>query len=224
MNIPPLDIRLNVGPFNDEASFLDWGKFEFDRLVKYGNMTENSSVLDLGCGCGRIALHCTDYLKKGSYEGIDTLKTLIDWCKQNIQYSNFKFSHIDVHSERYNLGGIQASKVSLPFEDNSFDLVFAISLFTHMFQADMSRYFKEVARILRPSGRLYATYFFSRDSTSKADSTGDESMIVYREKVVLQLLNSAKLFQSYIEYGNWDRGAPQAFTPFQDTLVVQKQS
>jgi ubiquinone/menaquinone biosynthesis C-methylase UbiE len=242
--IPPLAVRLGVGPFDDPQGYIDWGRHEFDRLVKYGGLTPGDTVLDIGCGCGRVAIHCAQYLTTGRYVGMDNLQPLIDWCNLNIvpKFPNFEFHHVDIYSGEYNRTGIiQASSYSFPLPDNTFDLAFAVSLFTHMFLPDVQRYFAEMARLLKPGGRLYATYFLMRDeakagvsgraaikpeygaSPSVTFSKGSpEHMIAHREDAILRLLDNAGFSRTFFEYGNWNTGSPQFPEPYQDTIVVRK--
>jgi SAM-dependent methyltransferase len=46
-----------------------------------------------------------------------------------------------------------------PFGADSFDFVFLTSVFTHMLPDDVRHYLYEIARLLRPKGRMLATFF-----------------------------------------------------------------
>ena len=88
-------------------------------LSKYGKqLSDFNSVLDFGCGCGRIfmALHNTYHSIKISGSDIDT---------EAINYCNKFLEHI---------GTFIVNKAKPPslFEDNSFDFIYGISVFTHL--------------------------------------------------------------------------------------------
>jgi SAM-dependent methyltransferase len=46
----------------------------------------------------------------------------------------------------------------LPFPDATFDLVVLTSVFTHMLAPEKEHYVDEIARVLKPGGRCFATY------------------------------------------------------------------
>jgi len=51
----------------------------------------------------------------------------------------------------------------MPFDRESFDIIVAISLFTHMRKADTEIYLREIYRLLRPGGRASITAFVGND-------------------------------------------------------------
>ncbi len=69
----------------------------------------------------------------------------------------------------------QRRSKSRPKADNSIDIIFLESVFTHLFESDIEHYLNESRRVLKPSGRILATMFiinqqildFLRDDTKK---------------------------------------------------------
>lgn len=156
---PPERIYLAT---KDEASFRDAGCQIAQRLIDQAGLTPSSKVLDLGCSIGRVALPLTQFLSDGLYDGLDVARDGILWCQENItaRYPNFRFQHADVYNNRYNAAGAtRAENYRLPFEDNQLDIVFASALFTHMRPEEVQNYLKEIARILSPNGKLWASWF-----------------------------------------------------------------
>ena len=63
-------------------------------IEKYAGLHPGDSILNVGCGCGRIAAALTQYLHREScYAGIDIVPGLIDFARKFItsRYPHFKF-------------------------------------------------------------------------------------------------------------------------------------
>lgn len=137
------------------------------KLREFIGLRDDLKIIEIGCGIGRDAIPLTEILsRRGSYIGIDIIKDSIDWCNANIakRYPNFSFVHFDVKDQLHNPGGQSStSKITLPAEDKSIDLIIIQSVFTHMFREDIIHYMKEFARVLKSSGRAYATCFLVDD-------------------------------------------------------------
>jgi SAM-dependent methyltransferase len=153
--LPPLRLRdVGGGDFKrigDELAAL---------LIRHGLKPEHR-VLDVGCGVGRVALPLTHYVTSGTYDGFDIVKRWIRWCRRNITraHPNFRFTHANVWNSHYNRRGVPASAFRFPYEDASFDFVFATSVFTHLDPAAARNYLHEAQRVLAPGGTLLATFF-----------------------------------------------------------------
>ena len=123
---------------------------------------KNTSVLDIGCGPGRIPIGILDLIGPVDYTGIDVQAVSIRWCKRYIErkHPSFKFIHIDASNERYNERGVEIGEdFRFPFPDKRFDVIVLFSVFTHMNERDMRIYLRECKRILKDAGRIYATAF-----------------------------------------------------------------
>ncbi|WP_232563118.1 class I SAM-dependent methyltransferase [Spirosoma oryzicola] len=140
-------------------------------FIQLGGLKPNESVLDVGCGIGRMAVPLTDYLTSpGSYEGFDIVSQGIDWCQRMItpRFPNFHFQLADVYNSHYHPSGqYQAHEYRFPFEDNHFDFVFLTSVFTHMPVRETAHYIAEISRVLKPSGRCFATFFLLNEESRR---------------------------------------------------------
>lgn len=126
--------------------------------------------LDIGCGIGRLAcgLHRTQEV--GSYAGFDVVRYGILWCRKTIDDPRFHFEHANIHNSFYNpFGRIRPEEFTFPYPDGSFDLAVAISVFTHLPEAQCRRYFAEGIRCLAPGGRAYFTTFLPERAGPDAD-------------------------------------------------------
>ena len=127
----------------------------------------DEDVLDVGCGIGRTAIPLTGYLsEEGSYRGFDISQEAIAWCTREItsRYPSFRFTYVDICNAAYNPEGtVRAAEFTFPYADDSFDLVFLYSIFTHLLPEDFERYCSEIARVLRHDGRCLASFFVLTD-------------------------------------------------------------
>jgi SAM-dependent methyltransferase len=132
-------------------------------FVTHAGLAPHERVLDIGCGVGRMAVPLTQYLDEaGSYDGVDIVADGIAWCREAITpaYPAFRFHHLDLAHPLYNPAGTLATGAArLPFADESFDLICMVSVLTHLEAAEVAHYAREVARLLAPGGRCFATAF-----------------------------------------------------------------
>ncbi len=160
--IPPLDLMRQEGVEVLEDWFA-WAS-EWSMLLRvYGGMSSTSSVLEIGCGLGRIAFALRGVLSRdGSYAGFEIVPEKIGFLQQTFQraYSNFEFTWADVHNTYYNpTGRTPASQYRFPYPDATFDVVYAASVFTHTLPEVARQYFRESARVMRPGGRCVFSFF-----------------------------------------------------------------
>jgi SAM-dependent methyltransferase len=178
--LPPRKLQDYVG-----GGFLAGGPELLRCFVKLCDLKPHESMLDVGCGSGRIALPLTGYLnQQGHYEGFDISADAIKWCSENItaKYPHFKFQAVEIHNAWYQpTAKRRASDFRFPYGDEAFDFVFLTSVFTHMLPADMQHYFAEIARVLKRGGRCLMTLFLLNDeSTVLIDNLKGEYNFEYR--------------------------------------------
>jgi SAM-dependent methyltransferase len=154
---PPSRLRL-LGSLNYKAN-----GFEFlHYFLTLGKLAPDHHVLDIGCGMGGKAAALARYLRTGRYEGIDIIPQSIAWCRDKIasRHPNFHFQVADLYNPAYNPTGRQkAAEYRFPFADASFDFIYLTSVFTHLLDAETRNYMREIARLLKPGGRVLSTWF-----------------------------------------------------------------
>ncbi len=151
--IPPLSLRVTVSSASMAGYLIiaDAWNFVINQFLK-----DNATILDIGCGCGKMARLFVHNPKVKKYIGFDNYEKSILWCQENVTpYADkeFVFHFIDIHSNAYNpTGKIKCSEVMFPTKDNEVDLIFAASVFTHLYEPDTKHYLKEAKRVLKPGG------------------------------------------------------------------------
>lgn len=226
------------------AAYKEIGDEFFAHFKTHGKLRPTDTVLDVGCGIGRMARPLTGYLSGGKYEGVDIDRNGINWCVNNItkRFPNFKFQVADIFNKHYNPGGnSKASEYRFPFADDTFDFVFLTSVFTHMFPEDVENYLREISRVMKKGGRCLVTYFiFNRESSdligagrSKIDFKSVTSEFYVMDKDVPEdatCFTEEYIRKSYerfgirieepIRYGSWC-GREKSLS-YQDIVVASK--
>lgn len=94
------------------------------------------AVLDFGVGCGRVARHWAT-VQGPRFHGCDYNPQLTAWCRENLPFIEVRDNELEP---------------PLPYDDHSFDLVYAISVFTHLREELQGPWIDELRRVLRPGG------------------------------------------------------------------------
>ncbi len=234
------DIRLIGGGFiGNSCEFLSY-------FIQLAGIDPDSDVLDVGCGFGRMAYMLAHYLKPSArYEGFDIINHLVEWAQRSISpsFPNFHFQRVDLYNMCYNRAGtLKPTEFSFPYENNSFDLVFLSSVFTHMRPPEVRHYLDEIHRVLRPGGRcLTSCFLLNEESTPLVrDGKGEiplvhqeeecfvkdpnlpEDAVGFEERNLVEWIEERDFILKGTYFGSWcDR---PKFTSFQDIVVYQKRS
>ncbi len=174
--LPPKTLRIRVGPFSDPGLFEQSGQDMVRRIIRLCRLSPGSRILEVGCGCGRLARPFASYLSRaGSYEGFDVAHALVDWCKQHLEplLPNFHFLLADVHAPGYNqTGAVAASAYRFPFAADEFDTAVLSSVFTHMLADEIENYIAQLGRVLKPDARIFMTALLFDDEAVRAVAQG----------------------------------------------------
>jgi SAM-dependent methyltransferase len=98
-------------------------------------------VLEFGCGSGRVLRHW-QHVRGPQIHGTDYNPALADWCDAHLPFATIGRNQLDP---------------PLPYADASFDLVYAISVFTHLKESLQHAWMAELRRVLVPGGLLIMT-------------------------------------------------------------------
>ena len=156
--MPPFEMRQLVGPTEPAAFDNPSGDPIFANVPEW----QFESVLDFGCGCGRLARQLMQQrVRPKRYLGFDLHPGMIRWCRRELapMASGFEFIHHDVYNRGFNPDRTKPDCLPMPAEDAAYTLAIALSVFTHTTQAQTEHYLREVARVLHPGGVLIASWF-----------------------------------------------------------------
>jgi SAM-dependent methyltransferase len=241
--LPPPRLMKIVGSGSAET-FVRAGESFFSIFQRHARLRPSDRVLDVGCGCGRMARPLTRYLTTGSYDGFDIVPELVEWCRANItpRHPNFRFKRVDVANTFYHgAGATSAAGFRFPYDDGSFDFTILASVFTHMLPRDLVRYAAEIARTLKPGGTALMTFFLLNDESLRLKETArsrfrflypwegglcvedpdrPEGAVAYPEERVRAILREHGLVTQQILLGSWC-GREHAVSG-QDILIARK--
>ena len=230
--------------FVGSGDFIERGNDILELLVKYTELKPDASVLDIGCGIGRLAVPLTKFLnEKGSYDGFDIVKKGIEWCNKRIapKYPNFRFLHVDLKNDLYNDKTEDEARCFIfPYKDDSFDCVVLTSVFTHMMPEDVDNYLNQIMRVMRSGGKCLVTFFMVNDDILKKMDRGEtnfvfkhsygdyllmdknvkEANIAYEENYLQKLYDKYGLKKTAVYYGQWSNS--DDFVSFQDVVILSK--
>ena len=145
--MPPEALRVRVSGISDAQGFDLGGRSICDDIldttVMYqAGLTRDSRVLDFGCGCGRVLRHFAPQCP-ALINGVDIDMEGIAWCSANLGMAA-TFSQTQEWPP-------------LPFGAGSFDLIYSISVFTHLPEKMQDAWLAELRRVAKPGALLLLT-------------------------------------------------------------------
>ena len=141
--VPPPAMRAGYAT-DDTAHYLNWGRYDHDLILsiarRHIDLQSGVRILDFGCSSGRVLRH---FHREGrelgwSLYGVDPWGPTIEWMRRNFPPDIYVCTTNHVVP-------------SLPFEDNFFDIIYGISVFTH-FKYLWDAWLSELRRCLKPGG------------------------------------------------------------------------
>lgn len=107
-----------------------------ETLTSLGSDPQQMTMLDLGCGTGETDTLLVPHVRE--LHGLDISPASIAVARQRPENANVRYATYP--GDR------------LPYDDNSFDVVFAITVLHHVPQAQWPQFFQEMARVIKPGG------------------------------------------------------------------------
>ncbi len=122
--------------------FAAMGLIEADLLRQHG-LREDSALIDVGCGSGRLSHQLAGWLK-GPYLGTDISPALLAHAEKACGRPDWRFEAVD---------GLQ-----IPEQDAKADMVCFFSVLTHLRHEESFIYLEETRRVLKPGGVLVFSF------------------------------------------------------------------
>lgn len=120
-----------------------WAVNRIARETHYRNLFQiapGDKVLDAGCGHGE---YCAYALRDGAQVWA------FDYAEEMVRHTRRFLDRQQLRAEAVETGSV----LDIPYPDHSFDAVFCLAVLDHI--ADREKGFGELARVLRPGGKLY---------------------------------------------------------------------
>ncbi len=148
MKLPPAHLLMQISnnPSADDfvASF-GYTRNEILTLLTTAGLDikQFTSILDFGCGVGRFLFAMQDQLEpRQKLFGCDVDADCVTWCRENIDFADVRQTKLDP---------------PLPYADESFDFIYALSVFTHLSFDLQFAWARELRRVTRPGGVIFFT-------------------------------------------------------------------
>lgn len=124
------------------------GDFEAAGLLEYflllqSGLKKTDTVIDVGCGSGRLAFQLSRYLE-GLYIGIDVVPELFRHAQNICNRPDWKF--------------YAAPGLTIPEPDESADFICFFSVFTHLLHEETYLYLDDAKRVLKRNGRIIFSF------------------------------------------------------------------
>ena len=131
-------------------------------------------IVDVGCGTGIGAIAARSVIGDvGSYLGLDVRAEDVEFCIDHYPYPNMVFKELKQRNDMYRPDG--EPLVPWPVGNSCADLVTAVSVWTHLSEADARFALAEAARVLRMGGRLLMTAFVKDESGERSGGSAAQS-------------------------------------------------
>ncbi len=130
-------------------------------------------VLDFGCGCGRTLRWLMERYPKTQFYGADVDGDAIGWCSGSL--SNGVFVN-------------NPPEPPLAFASGFFDVVYCLSVFTHLDEQMQDNWLIELKRILKPGGIVILTVHGERAAAGLGDDAAKTLQVtgfLHRQSVKL---------------------------------------
>ncbi|MGI8597390.1 MAG: methyltransferase domain-containing protein [Thermoleophilaceae bacterium] len=141
--LPPGDVHaMTRSPLAAGGSYYH-ADLVVDALASVGSeLAAGARVLDFGCSSGRVVGVLAVAFGEVEWHGCDPIERSVEWGRAT--WPGVEFAS-------------QPERPPLRYDDDSFDLVYAISVWSHFAERPALAWFEEMRRVLRPGGALVFT-------------------------------------------------------------------
>lgn len=178
----------------------------------------SASILDWGCGSGRIVRHIPSIAKKAHVFGADSNASSIEWCRKHIKNVDFE---------------IYDSDAALSYRDSQFSFIYGVSTLTQFTEALQIDWINEIKRVLKKKGIFLLTTngeSFKRNLSNTEQNKFDKDELVIKKRaskgghstISFQSENFMRNLLKGFEVLAFAPGNVNAYKAQQDVWVVRK--
>lgn len=152
-SVPPEHLRKRVHGDENLLGFESVGRMVssniYSSIKSRIEWSEHLRILDFGCGCGRVIRHFHKLAGHCGFFGTDIDRDAISWCQRQLSY----------------IGEFASNKElpPLPFDDEFFDFVYSVSVFTHLPEDMQFAWLEELRRVTKRGSYLVLTTHEGKD-------------------------------------------------------------
>lgn len=223
--LPPASLRYRVHGFSDIDSFVEVGeKCSQDiraALAKMGkDLGSFQHILDFGCGCGRVLIWFSNNSPSQYFYGTDIDGDAISWCRNNLNFARFS---------------VNKPLPPLEYPSEMFDLIYAISVFTHLNEDYQFRWLSELKRVAKPKGILLLTVHgrhcwegLPYEDVAKIEKEGYSFVItktmedIFPKWYQVAYHTREYVLEKYAQYFDIVDYIPRGLNDHQDMIILQK--
>lgn len=220
--LPPVGLMTMVVGHSDIQAFVEGGRRAkesiVDTLARNGlDVLNFEAILDFGCGCGRVIRHWC-FLQPSVLFGTDYNPRLVEWCRTHLTFAQFDTNQLSP---------------PLAYGRDEFDLVYALSVFTHLPEHLQHQWVDEFRRILKPGGYLLITthgehYLNILTQGERRDFEAGQLVVRYQELAGTNMCSTFhpeeyvkyRLMRGFVIVDFASEGAKG--NPFQDIYLLKK--
>ncbi len=141
------------------------------KIINKNIEQEEVAICEWGCGPGRVIRYIETFLedKVVTLYGCDYNVESVRWCQENFKHINFIENNLEP---------------PLSYNSNSFDCLYAISVFTHLSEPMHTAWIKELQRVVKPGGIIIITTHGDLSSLSRLSR--DEALLYGTGQIVVR--------------------------------------
>jgi SAM-dependent methyltransferase len=145
--LPPPDLAYDAYGHTNWSAYYHTGREHaqyISNLIKNNYSNKILKICEWGCGPARVLRQIPIFFDgwNVSLYGFDYNQRTIQWCQNNIKNITFKHNLLTP---------------PLNQEDNSFDCLYCVSVFTHLSTEMHFAWIKEISRVVKPDGLIIFT-------------------------------------------------------------------
>jgi len=225
--LPPESLRHRVHGAADAESFLAVGRQCAQdiaaALERVGRAPDSfESVLDFGCGCGRVLRWLMPQLSAARVFGSDIDQQALTWCAGNLHGGSFT---------------LNAGRPPTGFAAQSFDLIYAISVFSHLDEDFQFFWLNELRRVTKPGGlvllSIHGSYYLDTLEEAMVAEIKAKGMLfvvsngwknVFPDWYQIALHTKEYILDRYGRYFDVLDYLPSGMAGVQDLVVLQRRA